>query len=243
VRCRLVVNSGSARGLSLSANVLETLSYAITLIYSVRNNFPFSTYGENLFLTAQNVLISLIVSFLSSKGVVRPVALVLLFGGSSYFFWNSAPDTLALLQLATLPLSLFSKIPQIAENARARSTGQLSAFAVFAQLLGSLARLFTTLTEVGDARMSAGFALAFALNAVLAYQVFAYAGRAPSVAVPIDILAEEKNGSVLNEKGTGSIAWGAEAPGSKPALPQRTGSPIPRYGSPQPGRKWARKVD
>jgi mannose-P-dolichol utilization defect protein 1 len=218
----------------LSANVLETLSYAITLIYSVRNNFPFSTYGENLFLTAQNVLISLIVSFLSSKGVVRPAALVLLFGGSSYFFWNSSPDTLALLQLATLPF--FS-------SACARSTGQLSAFAVFAQLLGSLARLFTTLTEVGDARMSAGFGLAFALNAVLAYQVFAYAGRAPSLAVPIDIHAEEKNGSVLNEKGTGSIAWGAEAPGSKPALPQRTGSPIPRYGSPQPGRKWARKVD
>jgi mannose-P-dolichol utilization defect protein 1 len=239
-----VLSSGSVRGLSLSANVLETLSYGITLAYSVRNAFPFSTYGENLFLTAQNVIISVLIGFLSAKrSFAQPAILLLLFGGSAYYLNMASPSTLSLFQLATLPLSLFSKIPQIAANVRARSTGQLSSFAVFSQLLGSLARLFTTLTEVGDTRMSAGFALAFALNAVLAYQVFAYRGRASSIAVPIDIRAEQAHGSVLAEKGTGSIAWGAEAPSSKPTLPERTGSPIPRYGSPQPGRKWARKVD
>ncbi|KAJ2970795.1 hypothetical protein NUW54_g12651 [Trametes sanguinea] len=47
----LIVSARSARGLSLTSYVLETLSYAITLAYSYRNEFPFSTYGENLFLT------------------------------------------------------------------------------------------------------------------------------------------------------------------------------------------------
>jgi mannose-P-dolichol utilization defect 1 len=223
--------------------VLETLSYGVTLAYSVRNNFPFSTYGENLFLTVQNVLISVLVAFLSSnRSLARPLTVAALFGASSYVLYNASDANLALFQLATLPLSLASKFPQIAQNARARSTGQLSAFAVFSQFLGSFARLFTTMTEVGDIRMSAGFALACALNAVLAYQVFAY-GSAPVVEpVPIDVRSEQQTGSVLAEKGTGPIQWGAEAPGSKPTLP-RTASPVQRYGSPQPGRKWSRKVD
>jgi len=40
------------------AYFLETMGYAITLVYSFRHHFPFSTYGENLFLTVQIVLIT-----------------------------------------------------------------------------------------------------------------------------------------------------------------------------------------
>jgi mannose-P-dolichol utilization defect 1 len=238
-----VITSGSARGLSLPAHILETLSYGITLAYSVRNAFPFSTYGENAFLTAQNAIITTLISALSSRSPLQPLVVLLTLGASAYYLSIASAEMLALFQVATIPLSLASKIPQIAQNARARSTGQLSAFAVFSQLLGSLARLFTTLTEVGDVRMSAAFGLAFLLNAVLAVQVWRYAGRGPSVATPINIRSEQRFGSVLNEKGTGEINWGAEPPSSKPSLPTRTGSPIPRYGSPQQGRKWSRKVD
>jgi mannose-P-dolichol utilization defect 1 len=237
----VVITSGSARGLSLPAHILETLSYGITLAYSVRNAFPFSTYGENAFLTAQNAIITTLISALSSKSPLKPLLVIGFVGASAYYLNSASIDTLAVLQVATIPLSLASKIPQIVSNSRARSTGQLSAFAIFSQLFGSLARLFTTLTEVGDTRMSAAFGLAFLLNAVLAFQVWQYAGRAPSIAVPIDTRAEQKTGSVLSEKGTGVVSWGAEAPSNQSPI-QRTASPIPRYGSPQ-GRKWARKVD
>lgn len=241
-----VLSSGSARGLSLPANVLETLSYAITLAYSVRNNFPFSTYGENAFLTLQNILISLLVSYLSgARSLSKPLGILALFGASAFVLNSATLDLLGLLQLSTLPLSLASKLPQIAQNARARGVGQLSAFAVFSQLLGSLARLFTTMSEVGDTRMAAGFGLACALNAVLAYQVLAYGSgpaRVPVQPVPVNIPREEKTGSILNEKGTGAIQWGAEAPGSRPALPpsvESTGQ-TRAFGSP---KKWARKLD
>jgi mannose-P-dolichol utilization defect protein 1 len=220
--------------------VLETLSYAVTLAYSVKNTFPFSTYGENLFLTAQNVVISLLVAFMAGRSATKPLAVAALFGASTYVLTGANHDLLAMLQLSTLPLSLASKVPQIVQNARARSTGQLSAFAVFAQLLGSLARLFTTLTEVGDTRMGAGFALAFLLNAVLAYQVFAYGSKPVVKPVPIDIRAEQEGSSVLAEKGTGSIQWGAEAPSSKPELAARTASP--GFGSASPSKQWKRKV-
>lgn len=45
--------------------ILETFSYAITLSYAARNAFPFSTYGENLFLTIQNVIITLLIVWYS----------------------------------------------------------------------------------------------------------------------------------------------------------------------------------
>lgn len=253
IRHVAVVNSGSAAGLSLSAYVLETLSYAVTLAYSVRNNFPFSTYGENLFLTVQNAVITLLVAALptsskltSKRSSSVPGVLALLAGGAmaSYGLYTASTETLGLAQIATIPLGIASKLPQIAQNRRARSTGQLSGFAVLAQTLGSLARLFTTLSEVGDTRLAAGFGLAFALNVVLTIQLFAYAGTRPSVAVPIDVSKEEKEGSVLSDKavgGTGQVQWGAAAPGQPP--PPRTGSPVPRYGSPTPSRRWSRKVD
>jgi len=79
--------------------------------------------------------------------------------------------------MATIPLSLLSKFPQIYENQRARSTGQLSAVAVFSQIAGCLARLFTTATEVGDPIVFAGFLLALLLNLIVGAQMYAFWGR------------------------------------------------------------------
>jgi mannose-P-dolichol utilization defect protein 1 len=80
----------------------------------------------------------------------------------------------ALLQAATIPLSLMSKIPQIMSNHRNKATGNLSAFAVFNALLGCIARLFTTKQEVGDPLIFWSFAGAAAFNAVIAAQMVAY---------------------------------------------------------------------
>lgn len=181
------MSSGSARGLSLTSVALETLSYAITLAYSYRNGFPFSTYGEFLFLTLQNIIIVLlIVHHLPPSGKVLKsppqkaentlsisVTVAAVLGGMSAL--STLPQSqLALLQLATLPLSLFAKLPQIIQNYQARSTGHLSAFAVFANVLGCAARIFTTLAEVRDPVMLFGVVLAFLLNVVLAIQISLY---------------------------------------------------------------------
>ncbi|KAF5329109.1 hypothetical protein D9611_014279 [Ephemerocybe angulata] len=78
--------------------------------------------------------------------------------------------------LATLPLSLISKFPQIRQNAHAQSTGQLSAFAVVPQVLGCLARVFTA-QEVGDPLVQSSLLLALILNTVLAAQMYMYWGK------------------------------------------------------------------
>ncbi|KAI0916721.1 hypothetical protein AcW1_007903 [Taiwanofungus camphoratus] len=235
----LIVSARSARGLSLSAYVLETLSYAVTLAYSYRNEFPFSTYGENFFLTLQNAVITLlIIHYPSSQHLTREksttprvalAALVMIAFALVFAFLPAS--ALAPLQLATLPLSLFSKLPQIRQNYRAESTGQLSAFAVIAQIGGCLARLFTTATEVGDPLVSAGFALALALNCVVGAQMWMYWGKDEK-----EELARTTIGVPESEKA--SVHWQPDSPKVEVIVPPQ--SPTPRQPS---GRKWARKVD
>jgi len=136
----LIFNARSARGIALPAYILETLSYAITLAYSYRNNYPFSTYGENLFLTLQNIIIIFLIviyapgsrlTTTTTNNRVQKLATTAVATAVSLASLSAIPEGyLALLQTATLPLSVFSKLPQIRQNARAQSTGQLSAVAV-----------------------------------------------------------------------------------------------------------------
>ncbi|KAH7913218.1 hypothetical protein BJ138DRAFT_1171444 [Hygrophoropsis aurantiaca] len=240
----LILNARSARGLSLPAYVLETLAYAITATYSYRNEFPFSTYGENLFLTIQNTIITLLIiyyptaSLRKSQDVTsRLTAAAVATAALAATLYILPKDILSFLQLATLPLSLFSKLPQITQNSRARSTGQLSAFAVISQIAGCLARLFTTATEVGDAIVTAGFALALVLNIVLGAQLWMYWGK------------EDKTDYEMTHIGSFSEKekdqWVPERQSKVDVVVAPTPkSPVPRHMTASPsGRKWARKVD
>ncbi|KAI0703760.1 hypothetical protein BC835DRAFT_1303030 [Cytidiella melzeri] len=241
----LILSAKSARGLSLSAYVLETLAYAITLVYSYRNNFPFSTYGENFFLTVQNVVITLLIIYYPSSRLTRAhnttpqlalaTAMTVVSGIALYYV---PPPTLAVLQMATIPLSLFSKIPQISQNARARSTGQLSAFAVISQVAGCLARLFTTAAEVGDPILTAGFALALLLNVILGVQMWAYWGN--DGVRDNGILTEGKARHEEREK-LPAAAW--QQNGKVDIVVQPASPTVSSSARSQSGRRWARKLD
>lgn len=99
----------------------------------------------------------------------------------------------AFLQLTTIPLSLSSKAPQIITNYRHRSTGNLSAFAVFNALLGCVARLFTTNQEVNDPLIFWGFAGATVLNFVLAGQMIQYWKQSQADVAALPERASEKS--------------------------------------------------
>ena len=143
-------------------------------------------------------------------------------------------SVLSLFQLATLPLSLFSKLPQIRQNHRAQSTGQLSAFAVISQVGGCLARLFTSAAEVGDPIISAGFALALVLNIVLGFQMWLYWGKDEK-----DELEMGPIGGAGDDKP--KVHW--SPPTHKVEVIVPPASPGGR-ASPRPSsRRWSRKVD
>jgi mannose-P-dolichol utilization defect protein 1 len=150
---------------------------------------------------------------------------------------------LAAAQLCTLPLSLFSKLPQIAQNHRARSTGQLSTFAVVSQIGGCAARLFTTAQEVNDPLVAAGYALALLLNLVLGIQMYAYWGKG---------IAGSGQHEVMDTKAHDEFPLGGRATSygrEKVDIVVQPQSPSPHQSTHQHsqsithGRKWARKVD
>jgi mannose-P-dolichol utilization defect protein 1 len=204
-----IVRHSSARGISLSMYSLEVLAYDISLAYAFRKRLPFSTYGENASLTVQNMIITLLILFYSSTidkqsrqggglltsagssirlrfGNTNAVRSVILAAGSMlslsvFLFYLCPPTTLSVLQAFSIPISLISKFPQIIELHRNKEPGQLSAIVVFAQLLGTIARVYTTIVETGDWLLGIGFGLASILNAVIAIQVSRKTmGRRPS---------------------------------------------------------------
>jgi len=233
----LIIFSGkSARGLSLFAYTLETAAYAITTVYALRHGFPFSTYGENFFLSIQNIAVTLLIISYSRPRLASTtesrlpqlLAASALAAASICALFFAPPTALQGLQMLTVPLSILSKLPQISQNYRAQSTGQLSTIAVLSQVAGCLARVFTTATEVQDPIVLVGFLVALILNLVLGAQMWLYWGR-------------REDETTLGEK---------DSAYSSSVLPQQfsnTASAFtnvpPRYQSPTPGRRWSRKVD
>jgi mannose-P-dolichol utilization defect protein 1 len=174
-----IVRNKSAQGLSLTSYILETLSYAITLSYNLRQNNPFSTFGEIMFISIQNVIITLLILYFGRQFGMMGVSVIGL--ALLIHCLNSealVPSVLlSSLYAATIPLSLASKIPQIYTNFKNKSTGQLSVFTIINYFAGSAARVFTTMTELDDPLMLFGSLLAAGLNGVLVLQLFAYWGK------------------------------------------------------------------
>ncbi|KAJ0104157.1 hypothetical protein J7T55_000508 [Diaporthe amygdali] len=171
-----LARSRSASGISFLSYLLETSSYLISLAYNVRNGFPFSTYGETALILGQNIVITVLVLNYSGRAGVAALFVAVLAGAVATLFTEGLIDakTMGLLQAGAGTLGVASKVPQILAIWQEGGTGQLSAFTVFNYLLGSLARVFTTLQEVDDKLILYSFVAGFALNLVLALQMLYY---------------------------------------------------------------------
>lgn len=177
-----VLLSRSAEGLSFLAYVLETLAASIAFAYNWRAGNPFSTYGETLFMTVQNVLLLLLMGLYRGQ----TMQLVLLFSCysvmmSSLLIPSYLSDaTLRSLQAMTIPLVMISRLPQIWTIWRHGHTGQISALTTSLIWAGSMARVYTCLQETPDDRvLLLGFLLAALLNSILVGQVLYYWNAAP----------------------------------------------------------------
>ncbi|KAK9464914.1 hypothetical protein V1512DRAFT_82889 [Lipomyces arxii] len=172
-----LVNARSGAGLSFTGNALECGSYLASFAYAARNGFAFSTYGEQAFLFIQDVGVMFLL-LMYSNNTLTSFAVIPIVAAITWYAVISVPGpsagVLALLQAATIPLGLAAKVPQIMSAYKTKSTGQLSAIAVFAYLGGSLARVFTTVQEVDDSIVLIGVLLGTVLNGIIALQMIIY---------------------------------------------------------------------
>ncbi|MCJ1337012.1 hypothetical protein MMC09_002291 [Bachmanniomyces sp. S44760] len=191
-----LIQSQSAAGISFLAYLAETLAYLIGLAYNIRRGFPFSTFGETAFILGQNlVVLGLVLGFGGGEqdkrgdkgkggkgdkgkgrwgGVAALVVGLVTLGYALFDQRVVGMELLKVLQVGAGVLGVASKAPQIWTVWREGGTGQLSAFAVFNYLAGSLTRIFTTLQEVDDKLILYGFITGFVLNAILAAQMVYY---------------------------------------------------------------------
>lgn len=207
-----IMQAKSAKGVSFSSYVLETLACVISLAYNIRQHNPLSTYGETFFVTFQNLVILALMLYYTGKSAQAVVVLsaFLVLGnvlsrtsdftqvdGTVVTTALVSQSALALLQASTIPINLFSKVPQIIENYKNGSTGQLSAFTVFNYFAGSLARVYTTMTEVDDIIILSGFLLSTLFNCILALQMGLYWN---SGATPAPVSAKKGKASTETKK-------------------------------------------
>lgn len=127
-----LINSGSAEGVSFIGYLLETASFMISLVYNVRNKFPFSSFGETAFIVIQNIAILFLVLEYSGRGQMG-TAMIAGLAGVGFLLFNSNivnMELLQYLQAGAGAVGALSKLPQIIAIFREGGTGQLSAFTV-----------------------------------------------------------------------------------------------------------------
>lgn len=171
-----IVQSASAEGISLTGVLLELLAITLSGAYNYSQGFPFSTYGESVFLAAQTAAMAvLVIAF--SKGNVQALVFGASYAGAAWALLNPlvTPDTVLWFgQAANIPMILLGKFIQIVTNFRNGHTGQLSAVTVFLLALGAIARIFTSVQETGDQLVILTYVCSSLVNCIIAGQVLLY---------------------------------------------------------------------
>mmetsp|Transcript_22508 Transcript_22508/g.72429 ORF Transcript_22508/g.72429 Transcript_22508/m.72429 type:complete len:264 (+) Transcript_22508:28-819(+) len=171
-----VISRKSADGLSVAAMELDVLVFLTSLGYSLRQELPFSAFGEQAVVLAQNVVLLILAKHFSGGGGGVDARLL---GGLVVFVLACVAiatiPVVAVLPLVSVAASVASRVPQIYQNQTHRTTGVLSSATVLLNVLGALARVFTTLNEAKyDPIMLASYTTSFLLSAILLLQLLAF---------------------------------------------------------------------
>ena len=170
--------SKEIKGLSYLSVYLDILSFLCTSLYSFHKGYSFLTYGESVIILIENLIIffmawnydinqssdrynmsfSLIICsflFICYKGVLEQN------------HWN-------IVGSASTILSMGSRITQIMKSFKEKNTGPLSSITFLLNMMGNLARIFTTLKDNKDYLIAMGFAISFILNLIIFLQIIYY---------------------------------------------------------------------
>ena len=177
-----ILKNGNCKGISLTSNILELISYAIGASWGVARKLAFKDYGEGLIVIVQLVVLNVMIGVYTKRAMsVVGVVFVVLSVMYALCFGVIPRSVHEVLLMGQLGLSLSSRVPQIYLNYRQRSTGVLSFTTYFLAFGGSAARLITTTLNVpwesGKAQLLLQFSLTVILNFILLAQIVRYKPR------------------------------------------------------------------
>jgi mannose-P-dolichol utilization defect protein 1 len=122
----------------------------------------------------QIAIVALVFNYNKSTRLGLKIATVIgVVAGSTFFFSEFCSiATLQVLQgCSALIMALGGRLPQIILNFRRGNSGELSGVSTGLSVAGNLARVFTTLTLVGDPLILATASSQLVLNSILLYQI------------------------------------------------------------------------
>lgn len=169
-----IFGAKSGAGITVIGVLLELLAITFNSCYSIRNNFPFSAWGEAIFLALETALIAFLVLWYDGYKA-QAISFVTIYSGIVYTLLNLiSKDVMWYCQSTVLYLAVSGKLFQAFKNYKSQHTGQISAVTAWAILAGSIMRIFTTIQETGDMLTAVTFAASATANAVIAFQVCYY---------------------------------------------------------------------
>lgn len=174
-----VIRRRSAAGISVLMYSLETIGTTFSALYFFRRAFPFASYGETVFIMVQNIILLSLIVFFQRLPRIPAIILGLLYVTTVIALFSPYVPTsvLVILQLSSIPILNLARIPQIILNYNRKETGELSPITLGLQLLGNVARIFTTVAQVRDPLMFVGICVATCFNATLFGQWIYYSQR------------------------------------------------------------------
>eukprot|EP00747_Dinoflagellata_sp_TGD_P211695 gnl/TRDRNA2_/TRDRNA2_84905_c0_seq2.p1 gnl/TRDRNA2_/TRDRNA2_84905_c0~~gnl/TRDRNA2_/TRDRNA2_84905_c0_seq2.p1 ORF type:complete len:229 (+),score=38.10 gnl/TRDRNA2_/TRDRNA2_84905_c0_seq2:47-733(+) len=175
--------AGSARGVSLAMLSMDSVHYVFTLAYSIFHGHPLSIYGENFAQYASAFTLILQVFRYERRAspakVARVAAALIAFAatairGPALMGKEIGGPLLDVMKSSTMALQ-FGSLPQVIQNWRTRSAGELSLVSFSLGSLGGLVRLYTTLAKVGhDRKMALTPLMSAAINLTIVSQILFY---------------------------------------------------------------------
>ncbi|XP_062849250.1 mannose-P-dolichol utilization defect 1b [Trichomycterus rosablanca] len=176
-----LMGAKSAEGLSFNSVLLELFAITGTMAYSIANSFPFSSWGEALFLMLQTVTIGFLIQHYSGSTIKGLGFIVIYISLMTVLISPFIPmSVVTTMQASNMPAIIFGRLIQAGTNYRNGHTGQLSAISVFLLFGGSLARIFTTVQETGDTLMAVTYVISSCCNGLIAAQVLYYWNVSPA---------------------------------------------------------------
>lgn len=171
-----ILKHKSVRGLSVVAFELEVIGYTIALAYCLHKGLPFSAYGELAFLLIQAiVLVGIIYYFSQPMGTSTWIRALLYCGmAPTILAGRIDPILFEALYASQHAIFFFARVPQIWENFKNKSTGELSFLTSLMNVAGSTVRVFTSVQEKAPTSVLMGSVIGILTNGTILSQIIAY---------------------------------------------------------------------
>eukprot|EP00811_Abedinium_folium_P005152 NODE_14745_length_1089_cov_4.976091.p1 GENE.NODE_14745_length_1089_cov_4.976091~~NODE_14745_length_1089_cov_4.976091.p1 ORF type:complete len:272 (-),score=91.00 NODE_14745_length_1089_cov_4.976091:191-1006(-) len=166
--------AGNAVGISEASHFVALTCATLNGTYNLRNGYPFSAWGEALFLGVQDVFVILLIWWYGRPSARKVVGVAAAFMTMAAVLSAMPFEQLVMLPFALAVLGNIGKLPQIVQNYTAGHTGQLSVIMYFMLGAGGWARAISAFVETGDKLSLTNTSISGSLASAVFLQILFY---------------------------------------------------------------------